>query len=349
MPLMPGSPTWLTPCFAKSHHQPIFIMAWYSNIATMRAIPSSSSLGLLSRPSPIRRVTHPPHNSLTRLRLTASYSSTTTTTAPPKAYSPKYYWIDGAEDLERYEPGGYHPIKINDVLHNRYHIVDKLGYGGYSTVWLARDTHLSRYVAVKVGIADSLPHETKALRALTAPGPSSTHPGFSSIPCPLDEFEVTGPNGTHPCYTVTPARRSLREASYSRLFPLDVARALSGGLVQAIAYIHSQGYIHGGQSRFEKWEERSDFFDESGRPKEGTEVWPPLDQEFEQGVRKYRQKQPGIEDFDDEETAAILDLMRRMLKFRPEERLTIEEVMQSEWMVKWVMPDYERSLQTQKE
>lgn len=28
---------------------------------------------------------------------------------------------------------------IGDVLHERYQIVDKLGYGGYSTVWLARD------------------------------------------------------------------------------------------------------------------------------------------------------------------------------------------------------------------
>ncbi|OKP14466.1 hypothetical protein PENSUB_14078 [Penicillium subrubescens] len=42
---------------------------------------------------------------------------------------------------------------IGDVLHDRYHIVDKLGFGGYSTVWLARDSHLQRYVAVKINAA----------------------------------------------------------------------------------------------------------------------------------------------------------------------------------------------------
>ncbi|RAK95376.1 kinase domain-containing protein [Aspergillus ibericus CBS 121593] len=415
---------------------------------------------------------------------------------------PKYNWIDGTESLEKYRPGGYHPVMIGDLLHGRYHIVDKLGYGGYSTVWLARDTRLERYVAVKVGIANSLSHETKTLRVLSAPGASSFHPGFLSIPSPLDEFELTGPNGTHPCYTMTPARCNLREVSYSRLFPLDVARALSGGLVLAIAYIHSKGYIHGDihlrnilvklpssfdslsiekfyeeygepeiypvkqrngdplppnvppkavsplylginageftlrdtqillgdfgeafsptlqcrrgqdchtpfpmrppEARFEpqtplsysadiwslavaiweilgmkaifsmespeeeviaqqihvlgpmpgswfsQWEERGDFFEDDGRPVEGQEIWPAMEQAFEEGVRKYRQKKR-MADFDDEETAAILALMRRMLKFRPEERLTIDEVMQSEWMVKWALPEYERSLQAQKE
>lgn len=89
----------------------------------------------------------------------------------------KYNWIDGAENLEKYEPGGYHPIMIGDTLQERYQIVDKLGFGGYSTVWLARDLRLEQYVAVKVGIADnpdrdSLRRELKALQTLSTP-PSS--------------------------------------------------------------------------------------------------------------------------------------------------------------------------------
>lgn len=40
---------------------------------------------------------------------------------------------------------------------------------------------------------------------------------------------------------------NLREVSFSRLFPLEVTRALSGGLVLAIAYIHSRSYVHGGE------------------------------------------------------------------------------------------------------
>jgi hypothetical protein len=49
----------------------------------------------------------------------------------------KYNWIKDAEILENYQPGGYHPVMVGDVLHARYHIVDKLGFGGYSTVCIA--------------------------------------------------------------------------------------------------------------------------------------------------------------------------------------------------------------------
>ncbi|KAE8370417.1 hypothetical protein BDV27DRAFT_140346 [Aspergillus caelatus] len=67
---------------------------------------------------------------------------------------------------------------------------------------------------------------------------------------------------------------------------------------------------------FEGWEKRNQYFDNDGYPKDGRE-----------------------------ETAAILDLMRRMLTFRPEERPTARGVLQSRWMVQWVLPDFERSSQ----
>lgn len=135
---------------------------------------------------------------------------------------------------------------IGDVLNDRYHIVDKLGFGGYSTVWLALDTNMKRYVAVKVNIAESLPRETKVLKALSSSSP--IRPGHGLVPVLLDEFNVQGPNGEHTCYTVTPAQCNLREISFSRLFSLRVARALSYGLAQAVAYTHSQNYVHGGLS-----------------------------------------------------------------------------------------------------
>ncbi|KAH8431017.1 uncharacterized protein LDX57_008678 [Aspergillus melleus] len=95
---------------------------------------------------------------------------------------------------------------------------------------------------------------------------------------------------------------------------------------------------------WESWVERSQFLDDDGCPKESRYVWPSIDESFEDGVQKYR-RNLGFGEFETDETAAILDLMRRMLSFRPEERPTAEEVLQSEWMVKWVMPDFERSLQ----
>lgn len=48
--------------------------------------------------------------------------------------------IQPREWLVEYEPEGMHPVTLGDTFNDgRYRIEDKLGYGGYSTVWLARD------------------------------------------------------------------------------------------------------------------------------------------------------------------------------------------------------------------
>jgi len=39
-----------------------------------------------------------------------------------------------------YKPGGYHPVILGDTFKDgRYIIRQKLGWGGFSTVWVARD------------------------------------------------------------------------------------------------------------------------------------------------------------------------------------------------------------------
>ncbi|KAI1123934.1 kinase-like domain-containing protein [Nemania abortiva] len=149
----------------------------------------------------------------------------------------------------RCSPGGYHPIQLGHHLHGRYRIVSKLGYGGYSTMWLARDVQQSKYVAVKVGVAISDEKEVGILEQLTSPAESKGKPGGKSMILPiLDRFTVSGPNGTHPCFVTTPAQCCLtdaREASHSGLFQLDVARSLAAQLAIAVAYVHSKGYVHG--------------------------------------------------------------------------------------------------------
>lgn len=65
--------------------------------------------------------------------------------------------------------------------------------------------------------------------------------------------------------------------------------------------------------------------------------WPCLENAFEEFVQKYRRKREATGIFEEDETQAILELMRGMLKFRPEERLTIDEVLQSRWMTKWAL------------
>jgi serine/threonine-protein kinase SRPK3 len=59
---------------------------------------------------------------------------------------------DASEDegIPDYKIGGYHPVHVGEVMINRYVVVQKLGWGHFSTVWLARDTHYNTYVALKV-------------------------------------------------------------------------------------------------------------------------------------------------------------------------------------------------------
>ena len=50
-----------------------------------------------------------------------------------------YFAGPDVESPNRYRPGGYHPVHLGDVYCQRYRVIHKLGFGTYSTVWLARD------------------------------------------------------------------------------------------------------------------------------------------------------------------------------------------------------------------
>ena len=48
------------------------------------------------------------------------------------------------ESILKYRKGGYHPVRLGDTFRNdRYKILHKLGWGGFSTVWLAEDRKYS--------------------------------------------------------------------------------------------------------------------------------------------------------------------------------------------------------------
>ena len=55
------------------------------------------------------------------------------------------------EDWEDYVQGGYHPVKIGDAFSDgRYIVVRKLGWGHFSTVWLAKDTKCVHLAAISI-------------------------------------------------------------------------------------------------------------------------------------------------------------------------------------------------------
>lgn len=57
-------------------------------------------------------------------------------------FPPPDLW-ENQENIFRYQTGGYHPNRLGDTYKaGRYRTVHKLGWGGFSVVWLARDLRL---------------------------------------------------------------------------------------------------------------------------------------------------------------------------------------------------------------
>ncbi len=106
------------------------------------------------------------------------------------------------EDPKDYAKGGYHPVKIGDLFHNRYHVVRKLGWGHFSTVWLCWDLLDKKFVALKVvksaaHYTETALDEIKLLKCVRESDGSD--PFRERCVQLLDDFKISGVNGTHVC------------------------------------------------------------------------------------------------------------------------------------------------------
>lgn len=146
-------------------------------------------------------------------------------------------------------------MAIGDRLGGHYKVLNKLGHGGYSTVWLARDERFQRLVAVKVCVADMSPRESEILSLLrdlpvaNGDGANSVS-GRGMIHTLLDTFHVIGPHGTHMCLVTEVTRCSVMQAKHNVCYApmrLPAARAIAAQLVLAVGYLHDNGFVHGGK------------------------------------------------------------------------------------------------------
>lgn len=162
--------------------------------------------------------------------------------------------IDNIEQIEDYRIDGFHPVHLGDTFADgRFHILHKLGYGGFSTVWLARDKAQNQLVSLEILTAEassSCP-DIEIFQALKAN--TLNHPGARHILFVLDHFAVQGPNGSHLCLVSQVAGPSIADLSFSpgqvagsRRLRGDIARSFARQTAQAVGFLHTAGFIHGG-------------------------------------------------------------------------------------------------------
>lgn len=156
------------------------------------------------------------------------------------------------EDEEDYVKGGYHPVRLGDSFSNaRYTVTKKLGWGHFSTVWLARDLQESRNVALKIVKSEDKYTETaldeiKLLERSIKSNPSSP---FRNFMVELyDWFRHSGPNGTHIVMVfevLGPNLLTLIRKNEHRGLPIAQVKQISKQILMGLNHLHVNcGIIH---------------------------------------------------------------------------------------------------------
>ncbi|KAM3122814.1 hypothetical protein CJJ07_001929 [Candidozyma auris] len=168
------------------------------------------------------------------------------------------------ENISEYKIGGYCPIKIGDHFCSdkcRYKVLRKLGWGHFSTVWLAISS-VGSYVALKVvksgkNYSEAAIDEIKILKTLQKGKTSSV----DSVVSLLDSFEVTTPSGTHVAMVFELMGENMLHLIYKKkaeryslkmiqqplppaVVPLHMAKSIILQLLQSVDYMHRNGVIH---------------------------------------------------------------------------------------------------------
>ncbi|KAE8347539.1 hypothetical protein BDV24DRAFT_147009 [Aspergillus arachidicola] len=148
---------------------------------------------------------------------------------------------DIEEGRQVYRQGGFHPVYIGDVFEDRYKVLNKIGYGVYSTVWLVRDLEPAQ---------SGMEHQFRALKReiLTHLRDGDRDQiGYDYVCHLLDNFEHHGPNGTHVCLVFELMGETLRSFgawfAESRL-PNSVMRRCTIQLLLVLDFAHEYNVIH---------------------------------------------------------------------------------------------------------
>ncbi|XP_074167249.1 SRSF protein kinase 1 isoform X2 [Sminthopsis crassicaudata] len=153
---------------------------------------------------------------------------------------------DEQEDPNDYCKGGYHLVKIGDLFNGRYHVIRKLGWGHFSTVWLSWDIQGKKFVAMKVvksaeHYTETALDEIRLLKSVRNTDPND--PNREMVVQLLDDFKISGVNGTHICMVFEVLGHHLLKwiikSNYQGL-PLPCVKKIIQQVLQGLDYLHTK-------------------------------------------------------------------------------------------------------------
>uniref|UniRef100_A0A8C6PVD4 non-specific serine/threonine protein kinase n=1 Tax=Nothobranchius furzeri TaxID=105023 RepID=A0A8C6PVD4_NOTFU len=173
-------------------------------------------------------------------------------TSPQEPEEPEE--ILGSDDEEQEDPndyckGGYHHVKVGDLYNGKYHVIRKLGWGHFSTVWLAWDIQAKRFVAMKVvksaeHYTETAVDEIKLLRSVR--NSDTSDPNREMVVQLLDDFKISGVNGTHVCMVFEVLGHHLLKwiikSNYQGL-PQPCVKSIIRQVLQGLDYLHTKCQI----------------------------------------------------------------------------------------------------------
>uniref|UniRef100_A0A8D1XVV7 non-specific serine/threonine protein kinase n=2 Tax=Sus scrofa TaxID=9823 RepID=A0A8D1XVV7_PIG len=171
--------------------------------------------------------------------------------APPTPAPRMLQGLLGSDDEEQEDPkdyckGGYYPVKIGDLFNGRYHVVRKLGWGHFSTVWLCWDIQRKRFVALKVvksagHYTETAVDEIKLLKCVRDSDPSD--PKRETIVQLIDDFRISGVNGVHVCMVLEVLGHQLLKwiikSNYQGL-PVPCVKSIVRQVLHGLDYLHTK-------------------------------------------------------------------------------------------------------------
>ncbi|KAI9147615.1 serine threonine protein kinase, CMGC group [Paramyrothecium foliicola] len=142
----------------------------------------------------------------------------------------------------------------DDVFNERYRVIRKLGYGAYSTVWLAKDLRTPLRVALKIHVATiGQAHLATELQIHQTLGATNSHGDY--VVTLLDSFLHRSPNGVHVCLVsevMGPNLTSLVRLSpkcqygnpWDRRMPKQWAKSVLRNTLLGPQVLHSNSIVH---------------------------------------------------------------------------------------------------------